>query len=164
MRKPVFLTTIAAACAFAAPAAAQDKAPDAAQVVEAIAACQAITTADWINLKQLRDHDFHAVAARGSGRSKRKVRGLYQKRGNEAFIIASREELSAKQCVVSAALDSTADYVPLAQQVSGTIGMPVRQDGPAYFWEIEGQTIKIEPEGDADEPFARFTVTAGTGE
>ncbi|WP_343343617.1 hypothetical protein WJT74_08310 [Sphingomicrobium sp. XHP0239] len=153
------LLSAAALAGTAAPAMAQDV-PDAAQVAESLAACRAVTTADWIHLDQLRDHDFRAAEARGRGVSKRKVRGLYAKKGNDAYIIASKDELDAKQCVVSAALADTAAYGPLAQELSAIIGMPARQDGPAYFWDVEGKQIKIEPEGDADEPYARFTVTA----
>ena len=153
------LLSAAALASVAAPALAQD-APDAAEVAEAINACRAVTTANWIHLDKLADHDFHMAEKRGRSVSKRKIRGLYAKKGNGAFIIASPDELKEKQCVVSAALADTAAYGPLAQGVSGIIGMPNRQDGNAYFWDLDGQTIKIEPEGSADEPYARFTVTA----
>lgn len=161
MNKFAFASLAGVAALIAAPGAAQENEhPNAQQVAEAIAACQLITEHDWIHLDRLDSVRFYAVERRGSGRKKARVRGLYQKRGNPSYIILSREELSDKRCVVSASLPDTGAYGRLAQEVSGIIGMPTGQDGFAYLWELDDQRLRVEPEGDQDEPFARFTLTA----
>lgn len=149
-----------AALALAAPAAAQDEHPSAQQVAEAIAACQFITDADWIHLDRLDSLGFYAVERRAGGRTKARVRGLYQKAGSPAYLILTKDELSDKRCVVSAALPDTAAYNRMAQEVSGIIGMPSGQDGYAYVWELDDKRLRVEPEGEQDAPFARFTLTA----
>ena len=153
------LPAIALAALAAGPAAAQDKVPTAAHVLESLDACMTVVDAEWIELNELRSLGYDNARAKARNNRTRSVRGLYQKAGNPAIIIMSKAELDEKHCVVSAALAQTADYVPLAQQVSQTLGMPVSQAGAAYFWAKDDRRIKIEPEGDAEKPFARFTVS-----
>ncbi len=150
----------ATAALLSAPAAAQEAPADSAQIAAAIEACSAITSPTWIELKQLPDHGWEPVKKRGGGRSAMVVRGAYEKRGNEALIIIGKDELKAKSCVVFARLQATGDYGPTAQGVSQLIGMPLRADGPTYFWVLGDKNIRLDPAGDRDKPIARFEITA----
>ncbi|QYJ06421.1 hypothetical protein [Qipengyuania flava] len=144
----------------AAPAAAQDKPATPAQIADAIDACAAITSPTWLELKQLPSHGWKPFEKRGGRRGAMKVRGAYEKVGNEALIIISKEELKQKACVVFAKLDNTADYGPTAQGVSEFVGMPVRAEGPTYFWIMDDKEMRLDPAGDRDKPIARFEITA----
>lgn len=143
----------------AAPAAAQDKPATSEQIADAIEACKTITSPSWIELKQLPSLGWRPYEKTG-GRRVMKVMGAYEKRDNEALIIVSKDELKSKSCVVSAKLDSTADYGPTAQGVSQIVGMPVRADGPTYFWIMGDKEMRLDPAGDRDKPIARFEITA----
>ena len=156
MRKLV----LASLAFLAAPAAAQDRPATPAQIADAIDACETITSPNWLELKQLPSLGWDTVEKRGGRRGAMKVRGAYEKQGNEALIIISREELKEKACVVFARLDSTADYGPTAQGVSEIIGMPVRADGPTYFWIQGDKELRLDPAGDRSKPIARFQITA----
>ena len=148
------------ALAAAAPAAAQDKPATAFQIVDAIEACKQITTPTWLDLDSLSDHGWKPYR-KAAGRRAQVVRGAYEKVGNEALIIISKEELKAKACVVFAKLDNTSDYGPTAQGVSQIVGMPVRAEGPTYFWLLgDGMNMRVDPAGDRDKPIARFEITA----
>lgn len=143
----------------AAPAAAQERPATPAQIADAIDACETITSPTWLELKQLPSLGWNPYKKRG-GRSMMQVRGAYEKRDNEALIIISKESLKAKACVVYARLDDTADYGPTAQGVSQYVGMPVRAEGPTYFWIMDDKEMRLDPAGDRDKPIARFEITA----
>ena len=148
------------ALAAAAPAAAQDKPASAAEIVDAIDACKAITSPTWIELDDLSKHGWKPYR-KPAGRRAQVVRGAYEKQGNEALIIISKAELREKACVIFARLDSTADYGPTAQSVSQFVGMPTHADGPTYFWSLgDGMKMRIDPTGDKDKPIARFEIKA----
>lgn len=144
----------------AAPVSAQERPATPENIAEAIEACSAVTSPSWIHLKQLPDHGWKQVEKRGSNRRVMKVRGAYEKYGNEALIIVSKDELKSKSCVVYAKLDTTADYGPTAQSVSGIIGMPVKAEGPTYFWIYGDKNLRLDPAGDRDKPIARFEISA----
>jgi hypothetical protein len=156
MRKLVFLAPLALA---AASASAQDKPATAAQIVDAIEACKAITSPTWLELKALPAQGWNPYRKSG-GRRAQVVSGAYEKRGNEALIIISREDLQAKKCAVYARLESTAQYGPTAQGVSQLVGMPDRAEGPTYFWTLGDKTMRLDPTGDRDKPIARFEISA----
>ena len=148
------------ALAAAVPAAAQDKPATSFQIVDAIEACKQITTPTWLHLDNLKDHGWRPYR-KAAGRRAQVVRGAYEKQGNEALIIISKEELKAKACVVFARLDSTADYGPTAQGVSQIVGMPIRAEGPTYFWSLgDGMEMRVDPTGEREKPIARFEITA----
>lgn len=88
------------------------------------------------------------------------VRGVYEKAGNNTYIIVGKDELKEKSCVVSARLNATSDYMPIAQGVSQIIGMPSRAEGFTYYWTIGDKQIRLDPAGDRTAPTARFAVTA----
>ncbi|WP_265564308.1 hypothetical protein [Sphingomicrobium arenosum] len=153
-----------AAMAVASPAMAADEHPTAQQVAESIAACQLITDTDWIHLDRLASLGYDQARRRAGGRrSGASVTGLYQKRGNPSSIITMRDQLKEKSCVVSASLPDTAAYGVLAQELSAIIGMPVGQEGYSYVWQLDDHRLVVQPEGEQDAPFARFTMTK-TGE
>ncbi|MEX0342497.1 MAG: hypothetical protein AB3N06_07915 [Erythrobacter sp.] len=154
--KRFFLPTLAL---IAAPAAAQDSPATSEQIADAIEACKTITSPTWLELKQLPSLGWKQYQKR-AGRKAMKVRGVYEKQDNEALIIVSKEDLKAKACVVFAKLDDTADYGPTAQGVSQIIGMPVRAEGPTYFWIMDDKEMRLDPAGDRDKPIARFEITA----
>jgi hypothetical protein len=148
-----------AGLALAAPAAGQTKPANAAQIVEALEACQAITSPRWIELDALRGLGWDG-AQRRSGRSSTVMRGVYEKPDNNAYIIVGKDELREKSCIVNALLASTSDYMPTAQAVSGIIGMPARAEGFTYYWTIGDKQIRLDPAGERSAPTARFAVTA----
>ena len=156
MRKLLVL----AALTLAAPVSAQKKPAGATDVAEALAACQAITTQTWLELKDLREAGWEYPVKRGNGRQSQVVKGLYTKKGNDALIVIGKEELDKKSCVVNALLADTASYSSLLQELSGLVGMPNRQEGYTYFWTIADKEIRVDPAGDANRPIARFEVTA----
>lgn len=161
MNKVAFALIGGIAALAAAPALAQDEHPTAQNVAESVAACQLITDADWLHLDRLDSLGYEQAKKRAGGRrSAQRIRGLYQKRGNPTTIIIMREELDEKNCVVSASLPDTAAYGALAQELSGIIGMPVGQEGYGYVWQLDDHRLTVQPEGEQDTPFARFTLTA----
>lgn len=144
----------------AAPASAQMKPASADDVLGAIAACRSITTPVWIDTDALEEQGWYTAEVRGERRRTRKVRGIYERRNNRAYVVTTRDELRSRECAVQARLESTSDYVPLLQQVSQTLGMPTGQDGFAYTWELDGLAMRVEPTGDRSAPSARFVLTA----
>ncbi|WP_144095577.1 hypothetical protein [Croceicoccus sediminis] len=147
------------ALAFAGPAAAQSKPATPEQVAEAIDVCAAITSSTWIELDDLRGHGWRNVRKSGGNRQM-VVRGAYEKSGNEAYIVVTKENLRDKTCMVMTKLDTTADYNPLARDVSAVIGMPVSQDGFIYTWLRSEKTVEMNPSGDRSSPKALFVVSA----
>ena len=144
----------------AVPAAAQDKPASAAEIADAINACKAVTSPTWIELDDLRGHGWKPYR-KAAGRRAQVITGAYEKVGNEALIIITKEDLKAKACTVFARLDNTSDYGPTAQGVSEFVGMPNRADGPTYFWALgDGKVMRVDPTGDRDKPIARFEITA----
>ena len=157
MRKIAFLAPLAL---LATPTAAQENPASAAQIVDAIEACKAITSADWLELKALPSHGWKEYRKSG-GRRAQVVRGAYEKAGNEALIIIGKDDLKAKACTVFARLESTSDYGPTAQAVSQLVGMPTHAEGSTYFWTLDdGKSMRVDPTGDRDKPIARFEITA----
>jgi len=88
------------------------------------------------------------------------MRGVYEKPGNNAYIIVSKDELRDKSCIVSAMLASTTDYMPTAQAVSEIIGTPGHAEGFTFYWTIGNKQIRLDPAGERSAPTARFAVTA----
>ena len=160
MKHIAALSALAACAAFAAPAAAQMKPADAEDVAEALATCKAITSPVWIDKDALKGHDWHQVRQRGAGRGGARLYNTYEKRGNRAYLVFEREDLQAKQCVVLARLEDSSEYVNLARDLAGEVGMPTGQDGYAYIWDDADYTVRMEPSGERDTPNARFTVKA----
>ena len=159
MKKLALLAGLPVA-ALASSAAAQMKPATATDVVAAIEVCKAVTTPDWIHLDRLETQGWNTAEIRGERRRMRKVRGIYERPGNRAFVVITREELRNKQCVVQARLKDTASYTTLLQQVSQSVGMPNGQDGFAYTWDLGDFTMRVEPTGERSAPNARFTLKA----
>lgn len=157
MKKLFFAVPLAL---LAAPVAAQERPASAAEIVDAIEACKAITSPTWLELKALPSLGWKEYRKSG-GRRAQVVRGAYEKTGNEALIIISKDDLKAKACTVFARLESTADYGATAQAVSQIVGMPTHAEGPTYFWTLDdGKVMRVDPTGDSDKPIARFEITA----
>ncbi len=159
------ITFAGAACAVlasAGTAAAQDRPATAEQVVEAIDACAAITTPTWIELKDLKGMGWETL--RKSNGREQLVRGVYERKGNEAYIVVTRENLREKQCMVMTLLADTASYNALAQEASQTIGMPDRQEGYSYTWMRAGHEVTVNPSGNAKKPKAIFVISVPEGE
>lgn len=158
--------TFSAAAALAAglvvhtSAAAQMKPAAATDVVAGIEACKAITTPSWIHRDRLSELGWYTAEMRGERRTTRKVRGIYEARGNRAYVVLTGEQLRNKECVVQARLKDTASYTSLLQQVSQSVGMPTGQDGFAYIWDLGEFTMRVEPTGGRDAPNAKFAIRA----
>lgn len=156
-RRPLF--AFMALTITSTPAAAQQTPADAAQIVEAIEACRAITSPKWIELKALPALGWDNAERRAS-RGRQIMRGIYEKAGNNAYVIVGKDELDSKSCVVTARLASGAEYGPTAQGVAELIGMPERAEGHTYFWTLGDKRIRLDPAGERDAPLARFEITA----
>ena len=144
----------------AAPAYAQMKPAGHDDVVAAIEACQTIATPTWIELDALPDMGWHAAKKRGERRRTQVLRGIYEKRGNEAYVVVGGDEIKEKSCVVLARLASTDEYIPLVQQLATSHGMPSRQDGPVYFWDGADKSMSVEPSGERSAPNMKITIKA----
>lgn len=151
------------ASALASPVAAQEKAANAGQIVEAVNACKAITSPTWIDLKKLPSLGWQPYT-KSAGRKQMKVGGAYTKKGNEALLVIGSDELETKSCVVLARLGAGGEYGATAQGVSQIIGMPSAQQDFTYIWDRDGQRITLDPSGERDAPKARFAVIAVKGE
>ena len=162
MRPAILSATfgVAAMALAAFPASAQMKPAGHDDVVAAIEACEAIVTPTWIELDSLPDMGWHVAKKRGERRRTQVLRGIYEKRGNEAYVVVGADELKDKSCVVLARLDSTEDYIPLVQQLATSQGMPSRQDGPSYFWDGADQSMSVEPSGERSAPNMKITIKA----
>lgn len=154
------LSGLAVAAMLATPASAQMKPASHEDIVSAVAACESITTPTWIELDELDELGWHSAKKRGERRRTQVLRGIYEKRGNQAYLVIGGKELKEKSCVVLARLGSTEDYVPAVQQLASARGMPNRQDGPAYFWESPTSFMSAAPSGERDAPNLRITIKA----
>lgn len=145
--------------AFASPAAAQMKPAGAPDILEAIEMCKSISTPVWMHRDRLEDSDWHTAEVRGERRRTRKVPGIYEKLGNRAYVVLTREELRNRECVVQARLEETSAYMPLLQEISQTTGMPTGQDGYGYTWELDDYNMRVEPTGERSAPSVRFVIS-----
>ena len=153
-----FLPVVAALAA--TPAAAQMKPASGEDILEGIEACRAITTPTWIEVDDLSDHGWYAAKKRGERRRTTVIRGVYEKPGNNAYVVLGGQELSDKTCVVLGRLDDTSAYIPMVQALAGSLGMPNRQDGPTYYWDGTDFTTSAGPSGERDAPNIRITIKA----
>jgi len=148
---------------WAGPAFAQAETATPQQAGEAIAVCKSIVTPTWVELKRLKDAGWNQVS-KPRGRSRTVVRGAYTHAANPALIIIGSDELRAKSCVVSALLASGAQYGPMAQGVSASLGAPTGQEAYTYRWERDGFHVQMDPAGERDAPRARFEIKAIKGD
>lgn len=156
---PVIAVSMAAGLT-AATANAQMRPADESEILDAIEACRQIATPTWIELDQLAELGWYTAKKRGERRRTTVIRGVYEKQGNRAYVVVGGEELKTKSCVVLARLDSTSDYVPMVQSLAGSMGMPDRQNGPAYFWDGKDYNTSVMPSGERDAPNIRITIKA----
>ena len=144
----------------AAPAAAQTDATP-AQIAEGIEACRAITGTDKVEFRKLESLGFPTAEKRGNNRGRNKVIGAHQKAGNPVLVVVADEQVEDKTCLVRVKLAETASYAPTLQALSEVIGMPHAADGFTYFWTLDdSHEMRVDPAGDADEPVARFEISA----
>ena len=144
----------------AAPAGAQMKPAGHDDIASAINACRAISSPTWIDLDALPGMGWRAAEKRGQRRTAEKIRGIYQMRGNAAYLVIGHDQLEEKSCSILARLESTAAYTPLVQQLASSQGMPTRQDGPTYFWETPDYSMVVEPSGERNAPNMQITIKA----
>jgi len=89
------------------------------------------------------------------------VIGAHQKAGNPVLVVVADEQVDDKTCLVRVKLAETASYAPTLQALSEVIGMPHAADGFTYFWTLgDSHEMRVDPAGDADEPVARFEISA----
>lgn len=150
-------TGVALMVAAAASAAMKPASPE--QVSEAVQECISVTSPNWIDLAKLQQ-DGWKIATKTGGRQLMQIRGAYQKRGNETYIVAGKDELRKKQCIVVARLASTTEYHPLAQALAGELGAMPEQDNFTYRWTIGETTVSMDPKGERDAPTAEFVISA----
>ncbi|MBX3593241.1 hypothetical protein [Sphingomonas sp.] len=136
-----------------APATAED-------MRGALAACEGITSADWLDMGKLRGElGWKDLLPEPRNRA-RPVTGVLQKPGNPTLIAISGAELKSKQCVVVARIDDPNRYHPTAEALSKAIGMPKSREGNMYTWQNGPVTIRMVPAGSREAPNIEFAVTS----
>ncbi|MBD3730197.1 MAG: hypothetical protein IE933_10870 [Sphingomonadales bacterium] len=159
MRKLAIILLGSATLAQPGVAATRMEAASAAQASEAVRECIAITSPKWIDLAKLKQ-DGWQIATKTGRQGLMQIRGVYKKKDSEAYIVAGRDELREKRCMVIARLDATSSYHPMAAQIATDLGSQPSQDNFTYSWTSGAATVVMTPKGDRESPTAEFTISA----